>query len=219
MRLARQSDRHREPAYALAVSPAVANNPMKTSIVFALALGLALTGCSRSTHSNSTGNDTSTDYTASRNATANSANTDMNNAANDLRNAGSSAANAIGTAASNVSTSARMTEWHLNASDIQADLDSNKEIVRTKSATAGAPTASSDKSTIESMVKSRLEADSEIAALKFRVSADREGEVTLKGKAQSADQVGHAIALALDTEGVSKVTSKIKLDSDAKTNR
>jgi osmotically-inducible protein OsmY len=191
---------------------------MKTSILLTLTLGLVLAGCNKSTRSSSaadTTNTASTDYTATANATT----TNANNAANDLRTAGNSAANAIGNAASSIGTTARITEWHLTANDLQADLDQNHEIIRTKDSAAGAPTATSDKSVVESMVKSRLEADSAIAALKLSVSADKNGDVTLKGKAPSADEVGRAIALALDTEGVNKVTSKIKLDKDAKTNR
>jgi osmotically-inducible protein OsmY len=108
-----------------------------------------------------------------------------------------------------------MAQWKLTASDIQADLDNRREIVRTKDENVGAATATNDKSVIESMVKGRLEADSDIAALKIKVDADKHGDVTLKGKARSAEEVGRAIALALDTEGVTKVTSKIKLDKDA----
>lgn len=197
-------------------------NPMKTSIVLSLALGLVLAGCSKSTRSNSAATESnSADYTATSNTTAanNDLNTEANRAAGDLRTAGNSAASAIGSAAANVSTTARMAEWKLNPSDIQADLDNNKEIVRSKNPEAGAPTGTADKSVVESMVNSRLGADSDLAGLKLHVSADKHGEVTLKGKAHSADEVGRAIALALDTEGVTKVTSKIKLDKDAKANR
>ncbi|MEY4941758.1 MAG: hypothetical protein RIQ93_3493 [Verrucomicrobiota bacterium] len=64
------------------------------------------------------------------------------------------------------------------------------------------------------MVKGKLQADSQIssAASKIQVEA-KNGEVTLAGKAPSADAVGRAIALALDTSGVTKVTSNLKVDS------
>ena len=204
---------------------------MKTSLLVTLGLALVVAGCNKSTRSSSTAaTDTnrSADYTATGNVTTtgnattrtdNNLNSSADRVAGDMRNAANSASNAIGNAASNIATTARMAEWRLNATDIQADLDNNKEIVRTKEAASGAPTGSSDKSVIESMVKGRLEADSDIAALKLKVDADKHGEVKLSGKAQSAEQVGRAIALALDTEGVTKVTSKIKLEKDAKTNQ
>lgn len=137
----------------------------------------------------------------------------------DMQNAATSASNALSSAASNVVGAARMTEWKLNPSDIQADLNNDREIVRTKSASAGAPTGSTDTSVVESMVKSRIQADSSLAQLDLKVNAKKGGEVDLSGKAASAEQVGRAIATALDTEGVTRVASKIKLDKEAKTNR
>ncbi len=194
---------------------------MKTSLLFTLALAVALTGCSKSTRTSTaeTNSGTTSDYTASTATASTNATNATERASTDVSNAANSASNAIGSAATNVATSARMAQWKLTSNDIQADLDNNREIVRTKDVAAGAPTGSTDKSVIESMVKGRLEADSAIAPLKLHVSADRHGEVKLSGKAESAEEVGRAIALALDTEGVTKVTSKIKLDKDAKTNR
>jgi osmotically-inducible protein OsmY len=204
---------------------------MKTSLLVTVALALVLAGCNKSTRSSSSAATdtaaTNSDYTATHadttgNATAranNSLNTASDRMANDLHSAANSASNAIGSAATNVATSARMAQWKLTSSDLQADLDNNREIVRTKDNAAGAPTGTADKSVIESMVKARLEADSDIAPLKLDVDADKHGAVKLSGKAHSAEEVGRAIALALDTEGVLKVTSKVKLDKDAKTNR
>lgn len=201
---------------------------MKTTLFVLLSIALVGAGCNKSTRSNSATADTSSaasDYTATNNATPNAspatANTtnSLGNSAdrmsNDLRGAANSASNAIGSAASNVATTARMTQWKLNADDIQSDLIAHREIVRTKDTAAGAPTGNADKSVLESLVKSRLEADSAIASLKLSADADKDGAVKLTGKARSADEVGRAITLALDTEGVTKVTSKIKLDPDA----
>lgn len=191
-----------------------------------MALALVLAGCNKSTRSNTAATDTTTattssDYTASptpaRN-TASATTTTTDKMASDLRGAANSASAAMGSAASNVATTARMAQWKLNPSDIQADLDQNREIVRSKDE-VGAPTGKSDKKVIESLVQGRLQADSDIAALKLDVDADKNGEVKLSGKAHSADEVGRAIALALDTEGVTRVSSKIKLDKEAKTNR
>lgn len=196
---------------------------MKTSVLFTVALSaLVLAGCNRSTKSNDTAADTTanSDYTATTagNATA-SANANADRLSTDVNNATTTASQALGSAATNVATTARMAEWHLNPSDIQDDLNNNRKIIRSKQPEAGAPTGTADKDVIESMVKGRLSADTQIAALKLDVDANKHGEVELKGKANSAEEVGKAIALALDTQGVTKVTSKIKLDKDAKTNR
>jgi osmotically-inducible protein OsmY len=83
-------------------------------------------------------------------------------------------------------------------------------IVRTRELGAGAPTGNMDDSVIITMVKNKLQADSELSSLNLDVQAHN-GEVTLKGNAQNATQIGRAIALALDTDGVTKVSSDIKV--------
>lgn len=64
------------------------------------------------------------------------------------------------------------------------------------------------------MVKGKLQADSQVSNAKIEAEA-KGGEVTLKGTADTADQIGRAIALALDTQGVTKVSSDIKVNASA----
>jgi len=85
-------------------------------------------------------------------------------------------------------------------------------IVRTKDTVVGAPTGSTDDEVIETMVKGKLQADSQTAKASIDVDA-KNGEVMLKGSADSANIVGRAMALALDTQGVTKVSSDIKVSS------
>jgi osmotically-inducible protein OsmY len=106
--------------------------------------------------------------------------------------------------------SSRITEWRLSGTEIQADLDRGVAIVRTKDSVVGAPTGSTDDEVIETMVKGKLQADREVSKAMIEVDADN-GEVSLKGSADSADAVGRAIALALDTQGVMKVSSEVKV--------
>ncbi len=105
----------------------------------------------------------------------------------------------------------------MGSSEIQADLTSGTAIVRSRDAGVGAPTGNTDDSVLITMVKGKLQADSQVssAAAKIEVEA-KSGEVTLKGTAPSADVIGRAIALALNTEGVTKVSSELKLDKAAK---
>jgi osmotically-inducible protein OsmY len=98
----------------------------------------------------------------------------------------------------------------LSANEIQKDIDSGAVIVRTKESVVGAPTGNSDDSVIETMVKGKLQSDKDVASSAIDVDA-KNGEVTLKGSADSAEHVGRAIALALDTQGVTKVSSQIKV--------
>lgn len=195
----------------------------KTLLLSSAVIGLAFAGCNKSTRTSTAANDPypTTTPTAAEQAAADTR-AATSNAADDLRTAGerasdniksgvNSASSAISNAASNVAHTARMTEWRLNTTDIQADLDAKREIVRTKSS-AGAPTGSMDKSTLKAAVEGRLKADSELAAFKLQVDPGKDGEINLDGKVNSADQVGKAIALALDTDGVTRVASKIELD-------
>jgi len=118
------------------------------------------------------------------------------------------------TSTSSADVSSRITEWRLSANEIQKDLDSGAVIVRTKESVVGAPTGNSDDSVIETMVKGKLQSDKEVASSQIDVAA-KNGEVTLKGSADSADHVGRAIALALDTQGVTKVSSEIKVSGSS----
>ena len=111
--------------------------------------------------------------------------------------------------------SARITEWKLGASEIQSDLDRGVTIVRTNENVVGAPTGSTDDEVIKTMVKGKLQADSEVAKASIDVDA-KNGEVMLKGSADSAASVGRAIALALDTQGVTKVSSDVKVSASTK---
>jgi osmotically-inducible protein OsmY len=85
-------------------------------------------------------------------------------------------------------------------------------IVRTKDTVVGAPTGATDDDVIKTIVKGKLQADTEAAKGSFDVEA-KNGEVMLKGTADSAATVGRAIALALDTQGVTKVSSDAKISS------
>lgn len=118
------------------------------------------------------------------------------------------------TSTSGADVSSRITEWRLSANEIQKDLDSGAVIVRTKESVVGAPTGNSDDSVIETMVKGKLQSDKDVASSSIDVDA-KNGEVTLKGTADSADHVGRAIALALDTQGVTKVSSEIKVSGSS----
>ena len=137
------------------------------------------------------------------------------NAADNVGNASRDAAASMRQAGRDVS--ARMTEWRLSSSDIEADVMANKPVVRTR--TDAVTTAKIDKGTLEKAIKGRLNADMKLADLKFDVNANAQGEVVLEGKARTTDQIAHAMAVALDSDSVTKVTSKIKLDPDAGPNR
>jgi hypothetical protein len=207
---------------------------MKNTLLFTtLIAGLALTGCNKSTRT-STADTTvpATDTTTTTTSTTTPTTTDTvgakidragdrvadatRNAADNVRDATRDAGAAMREAGRDIS--ARMTEWKLSASDIEADVQANRAIVRTRTDVT-TPTGKIDEDALESAIKGRLHSDSKLADLKFDVNANSKGEVELEGKARTTDQIAHAMAVALSSDNVAKVTSKIKLDPNAGPNR
>lgn len=205
----------------------------KTLLYSSIVIGLVLAGCNKSTRTSTAANDPQAptpDYSATSSTAATTnrtvgdrVETAGRTAANDisraaestgdaLERAGRKTANAMSNMAHDVS--ARVTEWKLSNSDLQADIAAKRDIVRTKT-NAGTPVGNIDKSALKAAVETRVRSDSQLAPFKLDVEIDHQTEVVLTGKARTADEIGRAIALALDTDGVTKVTSKIKLDKDA----
>lgn len=106
---------------------------------------------------------------------------------------------------------ARLTEWKLTANEIKSEFESSGRVMRSKPAAADQPTGPMD-GIIVSQVTSNLRGYAETAELKFEVAADK-GAVTLTGIAKSLDQIGKAVAIALDADGVTQVTSTMTLAS------
>ena len=107
--------------------------------------------------------------------------------------------------------SARITEWKLAPDDIKSEFETSGQVVRSKTSGAGDPTGPMD-GILVSQINTKLKADTDTSALKLEVSATN-GVVSLSGSAQSLNQIGKAVALALDTGGVTQTISTIKLES------
>jgi len=103
----------------------------------------------------------------------------------------------------------------LGGTELKSDLEQGTTIVRTKDSVVGAPTGVMDDQVLQTMVQGKLQADSDAAKSMIEVTA-KNGEVMLKGSADKADTLGRAIALALDTQGVTKVSSDVKVSSQTK---
>ncbi len=204
---------------------------MKNTLLFTtLIAGLALAGCNKSTRTSTASNDpavapSTTTTTTTVPTTTDTVGAKIDRAGDRVADASRNAADNIRDAARDTGAavretgrdmSARMTEWRLSGTDLDADLAANRAIVRSRTS-AGAPTGQIDKGTIEKAIKGRFH--SEIPDLKIDANANAKGQVELEGKVRTSDQVAKAIAIALDTDGVTQVTSKIKLDPDAGPNR
>ncbi len=103
------------------------------------------------------------------------------------------------------SISDRLREWKLSPADIRDDLARTGQVVRARTREVGARV---DDARIITVIKAKLVLDSELSARAISVEC-RDGEVTLSGTAGSADLIGRAVALALDTNGVHHVVSRL----------
>ncbi len=101
----------------------------------------------------------------------------------------------------------KMTEWKLSPDDLKDDFQKTGRIVRSKSAAAGQRVGEVfDDARIVTAIKGKYLTDNRLSAFAVSVSADK-GIVTLSGSVKSLDLAGRAMALALDTDGVTSVVS------------
>lgn len=103
------------------------------------------------------------------------------------------------------SFSDKLRDWHLTGDDIKADLAKTGEIVRSK--TAGVGERITD-ARIVTVIKAKYILDRELTAFDINVDC-RDGRVSLRGSVASPDLAGRAVALALDTDGVTNVTADL----------
>ena len=99
----------------------------------------------------------------------------------------------------------KLRDWKLTPDDLREDLKRGGAIVRTKARKAGAELSDAR---IVAMVKAKYVLDRELSARGLNVDV-KAGEVTLRGEVASEALIGHAIALALDTDGVVSVVSRL----------
>ena len=105
----------------------------------------------------------------------------------------------------------RLKEWQLSTAEIQGDIESGKAIVRTKEIGANALTGRGDDEALHTLINNRLLADSETVRVATKMEVSN-GEVAVHGSAASAEQIARVMAIVLDTDGVTKVTSDMKID-------
>jgi hypothetical protein len=101
----------------------------------------------------------------------------------------------------------KLAQWHLTSDDIKADLAQTGKVVRAKAQVAGDKISDAR---IATVIKAKYVLDRDISAMDISVSVD-EGHVTLAGRVASAEIIGRAMELALDTDGVVGVVSQLTL--------
>lgn len=109
---------------------------------------------------------------------------------------------------------AKLNEWNLTPTDIEADLAKTGRVVRNKTLAAGEKVGGAlDNTRLVAVINGKYVADRELSALKIDVDA-KDSVVTLKGSVSSLELAGRAVALALDTSGVTQVVGLLTIASD-----
>ena len=103
------------------------------------------------------------------------------------------------------SLSTKLQDWHLTSDDIKRDLARTGEVVRSKAAVAGEKITDAR---IQTVIKAKYVLDRDLSAIDINVDC-KDGDVVLNGTVASTDLIGRAAVLALDTNGVRNVTSRL----------
>jgi len=128
----------------------------------------------------------------------------LDNARTDLQKAASSARDSV---------EDKLHAWHLTGGDIKDELARTGKVIRDKTAAVGQKLSDATADArITATIKGKLVKDSGLSGLKISVSTTG-GVVTLSGGVASADDIGRAMALALETDGVKQVISTIQVKS------
>jgi osmotically-inducible protein OsmY len=106
---------------------------------------------------------------------------------------------------------AKLDTLDLNSDQIKDELSHTGQVVRRKAQDIGdaAVNAASDARAVTE-IKAKYAMDSSLSVWKISVSCSQ-GHVKLSGTVKSPDDIGKAIALALDADGVRDVTSTIQV--------
>lgn len=114
---------------------------------------------------------------------------------------------------------AKLERWNLEPSDIESDLKNSGRIVREKTLAAGEKIGGAlDNTRLVAVINGKYVADRDLSAAKINVDANS-GVVTLTGAVSSLELAGRAVALALDTSGVTQVIGLLKVDPATATGR
>ncbi|MGH8736822.1 MAG: BON domain-containing protein [Burkholderiales bacterium] len=106
---------------------------------------------------------------------------------------------------------AKLEALQLRASDIGQELKQTGKVVRRNAREIGeAATDAAADTRVTAEIKRKLLADPELSSLGISVDTT-DGRVTLAGTVSSADLIGKAMLLALETEGVRQVVSTLQV--------
>lgn len=108
---------------------------------------------------------------------------------------------------------AQLAAWHLRGDDIREELLRSGKVLRRQARVVGSAVAdASSDAAITAKIKAKLAVDRDLSAFGISVNTT-DGRVTLAGNVQSHDQIGKAMLIALETDGVREVNSTLQVKS------
>jgi hypothetical protein len=128
------------------------------------------------------------------------------------QSAAATGSNAVATAQdASDALKAKLDTLDLHTDEVRDELEHTGEIIRHKAHDIGAEavSAASDARAVTE-IKAKYAMDSTLSIWKISVSCSQ-GHVTLSGTVSSPEDIGRAVALALDADGVRDVTSTIQV--------
>lgn len=106
---------------------------------------------------------------------------------------------------------AKIETLDLRADQIRDEMARTGKVVRRKAVDIGDKVAdAAADARIVTVIKAKYAADSDLSVWKISVSSDQ-GHVTLSGTVSAPEDIGKAVALALEADGVRDVTSTLTL--------
>jgi len=110
----------------------------------------------------------------------------------------------------------KVSTMNLRPQDIKDELARSGQVVRRSVEKTGKTLADATADArITAAIKTKLVADRELSALSVSVSTTG-GVVTLSGQVPNMEQIGRAMVLAMDVEGVREVVSTLQVKAPAK---
>jgi hypothetical protein len=106
---------------------------------------------------------------------------------------------------------ARLTAWHLRGDDIRDELNRTGKVLRHQAVEFGSAMASaSSDAAITGKIKAKYAIDHDLSTFSISVNTT-DGRVTLAGNVRSHQQIGKAMLIALETDGVREVNSTLQV--------
>jgi hypothetical protein len=129
-------------------------------------------------------------------------NSQFSSAGQEIKNTAQNAGNAL---------DEKLQSLHLDRDSISAELNRTGRVIRDKANQAGkAISDATADARVTAAIKAKLVGDSDLSAWDIHVSTT-DGVVTLSGTVSSAEQIGKAMALALDSDGAHQVVSTLQI--------